>query len=205
LANEITVTIQIDREAVQRFEDAVREATRVISSIAPSHRAASEAVCTFWQAIREDGDRAEDETPPPPPTRATMYINDEPVQLQVQNLSYQPRYGSYGLNSSAPPIDPDAQKKAEEILLANLTDAQREMYKVHNRFLVTSQHGNEYGITPARSMNVYSVDSPNQYCLEFKERGIPIEDQMLAQMLLLQHDEDKFLEMANQFNPLYQR
>lgn len=101
----------------------------------------------------------------------------------------------YGLDDwIAPPEDPKAKQKARELLLRNLDAGQEKSFKKDGSFRVTAQDGKVYTIKTARSFNVVAEDG-TKYCGQLTDT--PIEDQMLAQKLLLQHDPEKFFKNAN--------
>lgn len=102
----------------------------------------------------------------------------------------------YGLGAwwNAPKEDPKAKQKARELLIRNLDAGQEKSFKKDGTFLVTAKGGKVYTISTARSFNVKAEDG-TKYCGQTVDT--PIEDQMLAQKLLLEHDPDKFFKNAN--------
>lgn len=96
------------------------------------------------------------------------------------------------------PPNPEAKKKATALLLRNLTPAQAESYDKDKHFEVTGKDGKVYKITNARSFNVIGPDG-TKYCGQLSE--CPVEDQMLAQKLLLEHEPEKFFKNANVMAP----
>lgn len=91
--------------------------------------------------------------------------------------------------------DPKAKKRAEKLLLKNLNDEQRASYAKDNSFRVKGKDGKCYEIKRARSFNVKCIDDGRKYCGQLVDT--PIEDQMLAQKLLLEHEPEKFFKNAN--------
>lgn len=98
-----------------------------------------------------------------------------------------------------------AEGKAWDLLNEHLTDEQRKMLASNGYFLVQSQHGHLYRIRNSTQMNVDRLEHPEgapfiraeaTYCVVSKER-VPLGDQLLMQKLMLEHDEDKFLAVAN--------
>lgn len=102
----------------------------------------------------------------------------------------------YGLGAwrDAPKEDPKAKQKARELLIRNLDAGQEKSFKKDGTFRVTAKGGKVYTISTARSFNVKAEDG-TKYCGQTVDT--PIEDQMLAQKLLLEHDPDKFFKNAN--------
>ena len=94
----------------------------------------------------------------------------------------------------APPENPKAKQKARELLLRNLDAVQEKSFKKDGTFRVTGKDSLVYTIKTARSFNVIGPDG-TKYCGQLT--NAPIEDQMLAQKLLLEHEPDKFFKNAN--------
>lgn len=95
--------------------------------------------------------------------------------------------------------DPKAKKKARELLMRNLDEGQLNSFKKDGSFAVLAKDGKVYTISASRSFNVKAEDG-TRYCGQTPET--PIEDQMLAQKLLLQHDPEKFFKNSN-VSPAY--
>lgn len=93
-----------------------------------------------------------------------------------------------------PVEDKKAKEKARQLLLRNLDAGQEKSFKKDGEFRVTAKDGKVYTIKTARSFNVVAEDG-TKYCGQL--RDTPVEDQMLAQKLLLQSDPDKFFKNAN--------
>ena len=92
------------------------------------------------------------------------------------------------------PEDPKAKEKARQLLMRQLDDGQEKSFKKDGEFRVTAKDGKVYTIKTARSFNVVGPDG-TKYCGQLADT--PIEDQMLAQKLLLEHEPDKFFKNAN--------
>jgi hypothetical protein len=94
-----------------------------------------------------------------------------------------------------------AQVRARELLRAHLNDDQRSEYDRKRSFVVVTPNGRSYRIKSASSYNVHGEADGIDYCVQLRSdaacRGIPVEDQMLAQKLLLEVDEPRFLRLAN--------
>jgi hypothetical protein len=93
-----------------------------------------------------------------------------------------------------PKEDPKAKEKARQLLMRNLDEGQLKSFKKDGSFRVTAKDGKVYTISTARSFNVKAEDG-TRYCGQLADT--PVEDQMLAQKLLLQHDPEKFFKNAN--------
>jgi len=98
----------------------------------------------------------------------------------------------------------EAERKAEEILLAHLSFAQREEYQKKGYFLVYLPNGRIYRIKKARHGNVELVEPDEQGRLVRVENlcvhpsvQCPDQDTMLAQKLILEANEDHLRQVAN--------
>lgn len=127
-------------------------------------------------------------------------IRDNPDDALFDGLAY--GMGTYRVGNrqyvdpfAPPPINEKARKKAEALLLKNLSTEQAASYASDKKFALTGKDGNIYVISHARSFNVKCVSTGKKYCGQLSDA--PIEDQMLAQKLLLEHDPDKFFKNAN--------
>lgn len=93
-----------------------------------------------------------------------------------------------------------AKERARVLLLDHLDAEQRSSFEANNRFFVISSTGRKFCIHLGRQHNLWLVDDNNQhttgYCGHIREY-VPDEDNVLAQMLLLQSDEAEFLRVAN--------
>lgn len=92
----------------------------------------------------------------------------------------------------------ESKRKAEELLVSQLNPVQRKQLKEMDAFMVELQM-KRYKIR--RGQRVLELDKDNkpvaQYCIHPSDYQIPSADVMLAQKLLLEHDEDAFLRIAN--------
>lgn len=95
----------------------------------------------------------------------------------------------------------EVKQRAEELLLALLSDEQAETWREHKWFEVRgSCSGRRYRIRHGITHNVNLMagsgdDVEVNYCAH--PPGVPAEDVCLAQMLLLATNEDEFLRVAN--------
>jgi len=87
----------------------------------------------------------------------------------------------------------EAELRAEKLLLSWLSPSQRDQYRSRGWFDVVSRGGNRYRICPWK---VTRLDIPRcAYCIEAVPR-VPAADEMLANKLLLETDEQRFLATA---------
>ena len=94
-----------------------------------------------------------------------------------------------------------AKDRADELLDANLTDAQRSDLARDGFFFVDSLKGNKYRIRRGRVANVDAMHKcgervSHKLCAH-PQLYVPDGDTMLAQKLMLEHNEDEFLRLAN--------
>lgn len=95
-----------------------------------------------------------------------------------------------------------AVAKAERLLLETLKEEQRKQYQKDRHFDVITKDGKRrYRIHHGSSGNVKLLNekghSVKSYCIHAVDQGIPNEDNMLLQKLLIEHDEERFLKTAN--------
>lgn len=89
------------------------------------------------------------------------------------------------------------QKRARELLCRSLTPAQRQSLDEHG-FFDLNVGGRHYRIRQGTHGNVRLIQDEREvtsYCIQ--PDGVPAEDAMLAQKLLLETDEPSFLRIAN--------
>lgn len=127
--------------------------------------------------------------------REAEYRTLDRHHLDNAYLAVNPRRMYYGWDMAFDPVeDPKAKQKARELLIRNLDAGQEKSFKKDGEFRVTAKDGKAYTIKTARSFNVVGSDGA-KYCGQLKDT--PIEDQMLAQKLLLEHEPEKFFKNAN--------
>ena len=97
----------------------------------------------------------------------------------------------------------EARRVAEQLLVANLTKEQREMFQKTKKFHVITAGGNRYEVdTSRRSGNVKLLDDKGKpiesHCIHHS-CGTPTPDcdNALAQKLMLETDEKEFRRIAN--------
>lgn len=98
-------------------------------------------------------------------------------------------------------IAEEAELRAAALLKENLAPAQREEYDREKFFTVISKDGRRrYRVNKGWSHNVEEIDESGKkiatLCAHPVE-AVPAHDNMLAQKLMLEHDEERFLRIAN--------
>jgi len=89
-----------------------------------------------------------------------------------------------------------ARLRAEALLWAWLSPAQRQQYRARGWFEVTTASGRRYRIL--RGGVVRRDPRGSGYCIEATS-PVPVADEMLANKLLLETDERRFLATAHRF------
>lgn len=124
------------------------------------------------------------------------------IQHQMERFEYESarhdnRFYFSGINhpqSWGEAEDPKAKERARQLLMRNLDDGQLKSFKKDGWFNVTGADGVRYKVSTARSFNVEAEDG-TAYCGQLT--NTPVEDQMLAQKLLLQSDPKEFIKQSN--------
>lgn len=93
------------------------------------------------------------------------------------------------------------KSRAEKLLQACLTTEQQGQLHAHGWFELRTPSGRHYRIRRGRAGNVIELDRATgrplcSYCCHPIDL-VPDEDTMLAQKLMLEHQEDDFLRLAN--------
>jgi hypothetical protein len=89
-----------------------------------------------------------------------------------------------------------ARRRAEALLWAWLSPAQRQQYRARRWFEVTTASGRRYRILRG---GVVRLDPRGSgFCIEATS-PVPVADEMLANKLLLETDERRFLATAHRF------
>lgn len=94
----------------------------------------------------------------------------------------------------------EADARAEALLRAHLNPDQQEQLVREDWFLINSKSGKKYRIFRGRSANIDVLDETGKVlrslCVHPRE-DVPDADTMLAQALMLRHDEESLLRLAN--------
>jgi hypothetical protein len=171
------------RRLAEFIEHLVGDAVRGWAQLGVDGRAMAEALSPHWEReIFRHMERLEYES-----RRHPRYGHDDRIDAMRYSQFQDPRHWG-------PREDPKATEKARQLLLRNLDAGQESSFKKDKTFRVTAKDGKAYTISHARSFNVTAPDG-TRYCGQLNDT--PIEDQMLAQKLLLEHEPDKFFKNAN--------
>ncbi|SRR5258706_7080346 len=92
-----------------------------------------------------------------------------------------------------------ARQRARQLLLANLTLEQTKQLETQRWFDVLGSLGTRYRIFQGQIRNVTSLNEQGNFVQTYcaQPAGVPDEDAMLAQKLVLETDEAAFLRVAN--------
>lgn len=89
-----------------------------------------------------------------------------------------------------------ANSRAQALLFECLSPSQKVEFLATQSFTVVSKSKRSYRIGWGKNYNVTLLDNRVNYCAGPLE-DVPIADMMLAQKLMLENDEDRFLKIAN--------
>jgi hypothetical protein len=87
-----------------------------------------------------------------------------------------------------------SQRRAKKLFLSKLSAAERRWWSRHRRLTIVGSSGRRYILTPYEPFNIRAGNEA--YCLCVRGR-IPVYDKLLAQRLLVESDEPRFLAIAN--------
>lgn len=91
-------------------------------------------------------------------------------------------------------------ERAEALLVEHLNDVQRAEYAAHGQFHIVGSSGRRYCIRHGRMHNVFAVNEAGLEVIEFCGHvgdDVHNADNLLAQKLMIEHDENRFREIAN--------
>jgi hypothetical protein len=87
-----------------------------------------------------------------------------------------------------------AKRRAHRLFLSKLSERQRRSWESNGDFEVTGTSGGAYTISSYGTFNIRNCG--DEFCV-LVEANIPVYDKLLAQRLLIEADENLFLEIAN--------
>ena len=98
----------------------------------------------------------------------------------------------------------DPFEKAKELFIKHLSPQQYETFINHNYIMVKSNKGHRYQInTGLIYINIRRMDGwfieRRQFCMQLKNITCPRYDHLLAQKLIIESDEKRFLAVANRY------
>lgn len=91
-------------------------------------------------------------------------------------------------------LSPASRLRAERLFLSKLNDAERKCWARTRKLTIVGSSGGEYTLTPYEAFNIRA--GGDAYCLRVLGR-MPAYDKLLAQRLLVESDERRFLAVAN--------
>lgn len=138
---------------------------------------------------------------PPPPTYTPEQRRQREAQVAAERIAAEERLRVFRAEQAARAVLAEkSQAKGIALLLSAISEQQRKDLLEHDYFFVTSEHGNLYRIDRGRHLNVRFLDPVTRkvmrtYCA-YTTNDTPDGDSMLAQKLMLECMEDRFLEIA---------
>ena len=119
-----------------------------------------------------------------------------PIHYQQQLAGFLPQ----ALNIFVSNHDPTIEQTAKKLLERHLTDEQKASWEKYQGFWVTAKSGTRYWLDGGRPRGLPQDGPPQSFCINsMDDSGAPLPrgDQILAQKLLLETDEERFLKTAN--------
>lgn len=122
------------------------------------------------------------------------YRREREAERQREHERYHAQYAQLQSERDA------ANKRAEQLLIENLSLRQREEYQRHGYFVVFGRNRMRYRIRKGLTGNVDVVnpagDVIHRLCAHIRDE-VPVADNMLAQKLMLEFDDEDFQRRAN--------
>ncbi len=126
-------------------------------------------------------------------TSRMMFVSETEEEKFIREwngLLYQKRRANEKLYKGA------AESRSLELLVRNLSETQLRRFEEDKCIPVDGPSGKKYLIKPARSINIEVVGKHHRLCAGIADSRVPLYDAMLAQKLLLESDERRFLKVA---------
>jgi hypothetical protein len=94
-----------------------------------------------------------------------------------------------------------AKAKAEQLLVEHLTEEQEQAWKENRAIFVTAKSGRRFKIREGRAGTIEEINAEGKairsFCVHVEPHNVPDADNVLAQKLALEHNEEALLRMAN--------
>jgi hypothetical protein len=94
-----------------------------------------------------------------------------------------------------------AKAKAEQLLVEHLTEEQEKAWKENRAIFVTAKSGRRFKIKEGRAGNIEEINAEGKsirsFCVHVEPYNVPDADNVLAQKLALEHNEEALLRVAN--------
>lgn len=97
--------------------------------------------------------------------------------------------------AKAAKVKKEADERSRDLLLSLLNHAQRQMFEKEGHFDVLGRSGQVYRLRTGRSINVDLVGQKQRLCAVVPSE-LPVYDQLAAQKLMIETNEDQFLRIA---------
>jgi len=93
------------------------------------------------------------------------------------------------------------KEKAERLLCEHLTEEQEQAWKENRAIFVTAKSGRRFKIKEGRAGNIEEINTEGKairsFCVHVEPHNVPDADNVLAQKLALEHNEEALLRVAN--------
>lgn len=141
--------------------------------------------------------------------RLVRHVEPPPQQILTaeQIRAQDERMAQYRREAAARQAERDkAIETARRLLMENLTPEQLEQFKRDQSFVVVGRNHRRFRIREGRSANVDVINPDgrisHRLCAHPQEQ-VPDFDTMLAQKLMLEHDDEHFMRLANHHERRY--
>lgn len=129
--------------------------------------------------------------------RAAVETPEQVAAREAQQRQYAAEQATREAERRA--VRAEADKRAEALLRAHLTPEQQAQLSTKDWFLIHSKSGKVYRINRGRNANIDVIDETGKtvrsLCVHPRD-AVPDADTMLAQKVMIEHDEESVLKMA---------
>ena len=146
---------------------------------------------TTWMRWMSDG------------TTSGNYVVTQPAQLSKEQLAVvkQQQAEFNKAQAELQAKQKHAKAKAEQLLVEHLTEEQEKAWKENRAIFVTAKSGRRFKIREGRAGNIEEINADGKairsFCVHVEPYNVPDADNVLAQKLALEHNEEALLRVAN--------
>jgi len=146
---------------------------------------------TTWMQWMSDG------------TTSGTYVVTQPAQLSKEQLAVvkQQQAEFNKAQAELQAKQKHAKAKAEQLLVEHLTEEQEKAWKENRAIFVTAKSGRRFKIREGRAGNIEEINAEGKairsFCVHVEPYNVPDADNVLAQKLALEHNEEALLRVAN--------
>lgn len=131
----------------------------------------------------------------------TPTVSELPAQIEARQRVWERQRAEYEAQLAKEREERvKAEARARELLLSVLRHEQREQFERDGHFLVTGRSGRRYRLRPGRVANVDVIDRAGRVTHRLCAHPAPLIpdcDTLVAQKLMLEHDDEAFTRIAN--------